>query len=71
MVPLLLEPLLMTRSRPPLTAGQTKNYVFGPGECKVHDLQNIGSTELIFTTVEFLQSANSPLPLAETAAGTA
>jgi hypothetical protein len=53
------------------TAGQTKHYVFGSGEYKVHDLQNIGSAELIFTTVEFLQSANSPLPLAETAAGTA
>jgi len=45
------------------TAGQTQHYVFGPGEWKLHDLENVGATELIFTTVEFLQSANHPLPL--------
>jgi hypothetical protein len=51
-------------------AGQTKHHVYGPGEYKVHDLENIGPTELIFTTVEFLDSANPPLPLAsEPAAG--
>jgi hypothetical protein len=44
-------------------AGDTKHHVYGPGEYKIHDLQNTGSTELIFTTVEFLQSANAPLPL--------
>ena len=44
-------------------AGDTKHHVYAPGEYKVHDLQNTGSTELIFTTVEFLQSANAPFPL--------
>ena len=44
-------------------AGDIKHHVYGPDEYKVHDLQNTGSTELIFTTVEFLQSANAPLPL--------
>ena len=47
------------------TAGQTQHYVYGRDEYKVHDLENVGSTELIFTTVEFLHSANSPLPLPE------
>jgi beta-alanine degradation protein BauB len=45
------------------TAGQTQHYVYGPGDYKLHDLENIGPSELIFTTVEFLQSANPPLPL--------
>jgi beta-alanine degradation protein BauB len=45
------------------TAGQTSHLTYGPGEFKVHDLENIGDTELIFTTVEFLESANPPLPL--------
>jgi beta-alanine degradation protein BauB len=52
-------------------AGETKHHVYGAGEYKVHDLENIGPTELIFTTVDFLDSANPPLPLAsELAAGT-
>jgi hypothetical protein len=45
------------------SAGQTCHLTYGPGEFKVHDLENIGDTELIFTTVEFLDSANPPLPL--------
>lgn len=45
------------------TAGQTRHHVYGPGEYKIHDLENTGGTDLIFTTVEFLQSANAPLPL--------
>jgi hypothetical protein len=45
------------------TAGQTTHQRFGPGEYKVHDLENVGPTELVFTTVEFLDSANAPLPL--------
>jgi mannose-6-phosphate isomerase-like protein (cupin superfamily) len=44
-------------------AGDTKHHVYRPGECKVHDLENIGSTDLVFTTVEFLHSANAPLSL--------
>jgi hypothetical protein len=45
------------------TAGQTKHHVYGPGEYKIHDLENTGRADLVFTTVEFLQSANTPLPL--------
>ena|ERR1700712_4262475 len=45
------------------TAGQTQYYTYGPGEYKIHDLENIGGTDLIFTTVEFLQSANPALPI--------
>jgi beta-alanine degradation protein BauB len=44
-------------------AGQTKHHVYGAGEYKVHDLENTGGTDLVFTTVEFLQCANAPLPL--------
>jgi hypothetical protein len=45
------------------TAGQTQHYAYGQDEQKIHDLENIGDTELIFTTVEFLHSANPALPL--------
>ena len=44
-------------------AGQTCHLTYGPGEFKVHDLENIGESEFVFTTVEFLDSANLPLPL--------
>ena len=46
-------------------AGETRHESYGPGEFKVHDLENIGGTELIFTTVEFLGSANKPLEIPE------
>jgi hypothetical protein len=29
----------------------------------IHDLENVGETDLLFTTVEFLDSPNAPLPL--------
>lgn len=44
-------------------AGETRHENYGPGEYKVHDLENIGDTDLTFVTVEFLQSANKPLPI--------
>lgn len=44
-------------------AGDIRHLTFGPGETMTHDLANIGDTELIFTTVEFLDSANPPLAL--------
>lgn len=44
-------------------AGETRHARYGKGEHKLHDLQNIGDTPLVFTTVEFKQSANTPLPL--------
>ena len=33
----------------------------------IHDLENTGTADIVFTTVEFLDSANAPLPLADTA----
>ncbi|WP_394840900.1 hypothetical protein LZC95_27970 [Pendulispora brunnea] len=44
-------------------AGDTKHVSFGQGEFMVHDLENVGNTELLFITVEFLDSANAPLAL--------
>ena len=44
-------------------AGDTRHHHYDVGEFMVHDLENIGHTELVFTTVEFLDSANAPLPL--------
>ena len=44
-------------------AGATTHYRFGAGERKTHDLINIGESELLFTTVEFLGGANEPLVL--------
>lgn len=43
--------------------GETRHETYGPGEYKVHDLTNIGDTDMIFMTVETKQSANKPLPL--------
>lgn len=43
--------------------GDTRHFTFSEGEFFMHDLQNIGETDLIFTTVEFLDSANPPLAL--------
>jgi quercetin dioxygenase-like cupin family protein len=44
--------------------GQTMHLDFGPGEYMVHSVENIGDTELQFTTVEFLDSSpNKPLPI--------
>jgi quercetin dioxygenase-like cupin family protein len=42
-------------------AGETQHHHYGAGESMIHDLENIGDTELIFTTVEFLDSPNRPL----------
>ena len=42
-------------------AGDTRHFVYGTGEYKIHDLENVGDTDLWFTTVEFLDSANEPL----------
>ena len=44
-------------------AGDTQHHRYGPGEFMIHDLENIGPSELVFATVEFLDSANPPLPL--------
>lgn len=45
--------------------GDTKHFDFGLGEYLLHSVENIGETDLLFTTVEFKQSANAPLPVPE------
>ena len=46
--------------------GETRHETYGPGQYKVHDLENIGGKEMIFMTIEFLNSANRPLPTPDT-----
>ncbi|EHJ95636.1 hypothetical protein [Agrobacterium tumefaciens] len=41
--------------------GDTQHHTYGPGEFMTHDLENTGTTDLVFTTVEFKDSANAPL----------
>lgn len=41
--------------------GETRHFSFGLGELFVHSVENIGESELLFTTVEFLDSPNPPL----------
>lgn len=43
--------------------GETKHFYYGPGEYMLHSVENIGDTELEFTTVEFLDGANEPLEI--------
>jgi quercetin dioxygenase-like cupin family protein len=43
--------------------GETRHETYGPGEFKVHDLENIGDREMVFMTVEFLDSANKPVAI--------
>ncbi|WP_342070946.1 hypothetical protein [Yoonia algicola] len=40
--------------------GATRHYRFGAGEYMIHDLENIGDTELVFVTVEHLAGSNKP-----------
>jgi hypothetical protein len=44
-------------------AGDTRHFAFDPGEFTVHDLENVGDSDLVFTTAEFLDSANAPLSI--------
>jgi quercetin dioxygenase-like cupin family protein len=44
-------------------AGETQHETYAAGEGKVHDLENTGDAEMVFVTVEFLASANKPLPV--------
>ena len=43
--------------------GETRHETYGAGEYKVHDLENLGDKEMVFMTIEFLNSANKPLPI--------
>lgn len=44
-------------------SGDTRHMTFGAGQSMIHDLENIGGAELVFTTVEFLDSPNAPLAI--------
>ncbi len=44
-------------------AGETRHFTFGPGQYLLHDIENVGDTDLVFSTVEHLDSANAPLPV--------
>ena len=46
--------------------GDTRHLKYGKGEHLVHSVENIGTTDLLFTTVEYKQSANAPLPVPDT-----
>ena len=43
--------------------GETRHETYGRGEYKVHDLENLGDKEMVFMTIEFLDSANKPLAI--------
>jgi quercetin dioxygenase-like cupin family protein len=43
--------------------GETRHETYGPGAFKVHDLENLGDKEMVFMTIEFLDSANTPLAI--------
>ncbi len=45
--------------------GDIEHLTYAAGESMMHDLTNIGDTKLVFVTVEFLDSANSPFALPE------
>jgi beta-alanine degradation protein BauB len=45
--------------------GETKHFTFGAGEAFTHSVENIGDTDLLFTTVEFKGGPNPPLPIPE------
>ena len=43
--------------------GDTEHMAFGAGDYMLHAVENIGDTDLVFTTVEFLGGANPPLAI--------
>jgi quercetin dioxygenase-like cupin family protein len=45
--------------------GETRHETYTPGEFKVHDLENISDKEMVFMTIEFLDSENKPMPVPE------
>jgi len=45
-------------------AGETRHFEHGEGDFFVHAIQNVGETDLIFVTVEFLDNAaNRPIEI--------
>ncbi|KIT17581.1 cupin domain-containing protein [Jannaschia aquimarina] len=47
--------------------GETKHFEFPKGTSFTHSVENVGETDLLFTTVEFLDSPNDPLPIPDSA----
>jgi hypothetical protein len=43
--------------------GETRHFRHGEGEYFVHAIENVGDTDLIFFTVEFLPGDNPPIPI--------
>jgi hypothetical protein len=43
--------------------GQTQHKSFARGEFMVHSVENLNDHDLCYTTVEFLDSPNRPLPI--------
>ena len=43
--------------------GDTRHLTYAKDEHLVHAVENIGTTDLLFTTVEYKQSGNKPLPV--------
>jgi quercetin dioxygenase-like cupin family protein len=50
-------------SRRTYKPGDIEHFQYAHNDCKIHDLTNVGDTELGFVTVEFLDSANQSLVL--------
>lgn len=50
---------------PEYGVGEYMALWFEEGESMQHDLENIGDEDLVFITVEYLGSANAPLPLGD------
>jgi len=46
--------------------GETRHFHHGLDEHFVHGIENVGDTELVFVTVEFLQGDNPPIALPDT-----
>lgn len=41
--------------------GETKYFYYGAGEYMLHSVENLGDSDLLFTTVEFLDGPNTAL----------
>ncbi len=54
------------RSNTPTRPARPATRHYGAGQFKVHDLENLGDKEMVFMTIEFLQSANKPMALPDT-----
>jgi len=44
-------------------AGETRHFAFAEGQYLLHDIENIGEHELVFATVEHLDSQNPPIAI--------